>query len=171
MEGDVEAFGILVDRYQGPVFNVVLRMVRSYEDAKDISQDVFVKAFENLRQFDPKRKFFSWIYRIAINESINFLGKDRPQSDLPAQLTTNRPDPARAYEASETGRQLHRALDELSPDYRAVILLRHFFHLSYREMARILDIPEKTVKSRLFDGRRLLRRVLIEKGWLTENDG
>lgn len=170
LEGDVDSFGILVDKYQGPVFNVVLRMVRNYEDAREISQDVFVKAFENLRGFNREKKFFSWIYRIAINESINFIDRDRPREELPRGLATDRHDPVREYEATETGRLVHGALDEIGPDYRAVILLRHFFHLSYREIAGILEVPEKTVKSRLFDGRRLLRDLLVEKGLGTHHD-
>ena len=77
LDGDVEAFGNLVEKYQRPVFNVILRMVDSYEDASEISQQTFLKAFENLGRFRRERKFFSWIYRIAINESINHLNKRR----------------------------------------------------------------------------------------------
>lgn len=161
----MDAFGLLVDKYQGPVFNAVFHMVRSYEDAREISQEVFLKAFENLSSFNPHRKFFSWIYRIAINESINFVESRRPTGDLPRSLKSNRPDPEKSYESLETSRHVHDALDQLTPAQRSVILLRHFFHLSYREMAEVLEIPEKTVKSRLFDARRNLRDLLANKGY------
>ena len=75
IDGDNVAFESLLDRYQGRIFNAVLRMVHDWDDARDLTQTVFVKAYENLRRYDPKYKFFSWIYRIAMNESLNFVAR------------------------------------------------------------------------------------------------
>jgi RNA polymerase sigma-70 factor (ECF subfamily) len=163
-EGDQQAFAQLLDRYETPVFNVVLRMVHDYEDARDTTQTVFVKAFTNLGSFDPRRRFFSWIYRIAINESLNFIGKRSRREIATAAATSGMADSgATDHRAAEAGRDLHDALARIQPDDRAAILLKHILGCSYRDMARILDLPEKTVKSRLYTARERLRKALLGK--------
>ena len=164
LDGDVEAFGNLVEKYQRPVFNVILRMVGSYEDASEISQQAFLKAFESLGRFRRERKFFSWIYRIAINESINHLHKRRQFDPISPEMPSAAPTPAESFESAETSRALFDAIAALKPEHRAVVLLRHFLNCSYRDAAGILEIPEKTVKSRLFTARQLLRDALTARG-------
>ncbi len=163
-KGDVDAFGTLIDRYEQPVFHAVLHMVGNAEDAKEICQQVFMKAFEHLSSYDPNRKFFSWIYRVAINESINYLKASRSYEPLSERLHYPHPNPAETYEAAEQRNHLQKAITGLDENYRAVLILRHFLHLSYREMAEVLNVPEKTVKSRLFTARQLLRQMLETKG-------
>ncbi|PYQ58921.1 MAG: RNA polymerase [Acidobacteria bacterium] len=164
LQGDVDAFGTLVERYQRPVFNTVLHMVGDAEDAREVCQQAFMKAFEHLSSYDPERKFFSWLYRVAVNESINHLKAKRPHDPLDETFEHPRPNPAQHFEELEEWTHLHEAIMDLEPNYRAVIILRHFVHFSYDEIAQILDLAEKTVKSRLFTARQLLREALEAKG-------
>ena len=164
LEGDSDAFGELVTRYQRPVFNTVLHMVGDAEDAREVCQQAFMKAFEHLASYDRDRKFFSWIYRVAVNESINWLKARRPHEELDERIEHPRANPAEEFETLEEWRDLHEAVLALEPNYRAVVILRHFVHFTYDEIAAILKIPEKTVKSRLFTARQLLREALEEKG-------
>jgi RNA polymerase sigma-70 factor (ECF subfamily) len=163
-QGDLDAFGRLIDRYERPVFNAILHMVGNAEDAREICQQVFMKAFEHLDTYDANRRFFSWIYRAAINESINHLKSRRPSEPLDERLQYPQPDPAQTYEEAERREHLQKTIGTLDENYRAVVILRHFLHLSYREMADVLNVPEKMVKSRLFTARQLLRQALEAKG-------
>ncbi len=164
LEGDLDAFGTLIERYQRPVFNTVLHMVGDAEDAREVCQQAFMKAFQHLASYDRERKFFSWMYRVAVNESINFLKSRRPHESLDETLQHPRANPAVEFEELEEWKHLHEAILELEPNYRAVVILRHFVHFTYEEIAEILKLPEKTVKSRLFTARQLLREALEAKG-------
>ncbi len=172
VKGDREAFGAIVDQYQRAIFNVAYRMVNDYEDAMDITQSAFMKAYENLDSYDPSHKFFSWLYRIAINESLNHVSKRKRQTRLayePADSSEyggHGRSPDDPVEQSETDAMLQNALVRLTFDYRLVVILRHFLSLSYREIGEIIDVPEKTVKSRLFTGRQLLKEILVEQGYV-----
>jgi RNA polymerase sigma-70 factor (ECF subfamily) len=164
LEGDSEAFGELITRYQRPVFNTVLHMVGNTEDAREVCQQAFMKAYEHLASYDRDRKFFSWIYRVAVNESINWLKAKRPHEELDEHLEHPRANPAQQFEELEVWRDLHEEILKLEPNYRAVVILRHFVHFTYDEIADILKIPEKTVKSRLFTARQMLREALEARG-------
>lgn len=164
LDGDFEAFGNLVEKYQKPVFNVILRMVGSYEDASEIAQQVFLKAFENLPHFGRDRRFFSWIYRIAINESINHLDSRRQFDPIDPKTASTSPGPEEQLAAAERSAALQEAIAALKPEYRSAVILRHLLHCSYRDAAEILDVPEKTLKSRLFTARQLLRDALTARG-------
>jgi len=163
-QGDQAAFGALVDRHQRRIYNVALRVARSREDARDISQNVFVKVYANLGSYDPRFKFTSWIARIALNESLNFVQARRPQEAVDEEWASTDRDPGEIAGAGELRKVMERALLTLSMDYRLVVILRHFMELTYTEMAAILGIPEKTVKSRLFTARQMLRQVLARQG-------
>ena len=163
LQGDIDAFGALVERYQAPVFRAVLHMVGNREDAREVCQQVFLKAFEHLSTFDTSRKFFSWIYRVAMNESINFLHARRTFEPLPEDASSLG-NPEQAFETNERGRHVREAVMTLSENYRAVVILGHFLHCSYADAAEMLDVPEKTVRSRLFSARQILRQALTPKG-------
>lgn len=165
--GDTKAFESIIDKYQKPIFNVALRMVNDYEDAQDITQSVFVKAFENLNTFNPKFKFFSWIYRMALNESINFLKQRKHHEALQPAILSREKTPEEHYEDIEMCERIQDALMYLPIDYRAAIILKHFEDFSYKEMSVILDLPEKTVKSRLFTARQQLKDILLKQGIVT----
>jgi RNA polymerase sigma-70 factor (ECF subfamily) len=168
LEGNQNAFSALIAKHQKAVFNVALRMVKDYQDAQDLAQAVFVKAYERLGTFDARHKFFSWIYRMAVNESLNFIKRRRrfETLDESAEYAAAGQTPAEDYEENEMSRNIQNALMNLGIDHRAVIVLKHFENLSYEEIGYILDIPEKTVKSRLFTARQVLKNIMIKKGYV-----
>lgn len=160
LQGDRSAFERLVLRYQKAVFNAALRMLREPQDAMDVAQTTFLKAFEHLATYDPAYRFYSWIYRIAINESLNTLSARKTVAPIDDEEPDEAPGPDRQLEGEQTGRAIQNALMGIAPDLRTVVILRHFMHLSYQDMADILLLPEKTVKSRLYSARQLLREQL-----------
>lgn len=165
LRGESHAFDTLVDRYQGPLFAATYRITGSVEDAMDATQNAFVNAYEKLNTFDPSYRFFSWIYRIAVNQALNLINKRRPESELDGNLASAARNPDTELSRSEASRHLQRALREIGPGDRTVIVLKHFEGLSYREIGELIGVPEKTVKSRLFTARRRLREVLVEQGF------
>jgi len=159
LAGQRDAAGGLVDRYQKPLFNVALRMLENPHDAEDVTQTVFLNAFLKLRTYDPSYRFFSWIYRMTVNESLNTL--KRRKHTLMLEDEPGLPAPgAAADRATEVQDRVGKALMQLKPDDRAVVVLRHFVDFSYEEIADVLEIPVKTVKSRLFTARERLRVTL-----------
>ena len=158
--GDKRCFGILVERYQDVLFNLALRTVGDFDEAQDITQTAFIKAYRGLGSFDPQRRFFSWIYRITLNESLNARKARRPHDTVPETLATSAPDALELLAREERYRELNSAIGSLPELYRRVIELRHRSELTYREIADALDIPEKTVKSRLFSARRQLAEII-----------
>jgi RNA polymerase sigma-70 factor (ECF subfamily) len=163
--GDRRAFDALVVRYEKPVFNAALRMLHDREEARDVAQTVFLKVYEHLAEYDPSHRFYSWIYRIALNESINTLHRRRPRVALDPDLANDEPGPDEAVRSGQLNDGMSAAIMSLSDEYRAVIVLRHFLDCSYDDMAAILEVPEKTVKSRLFSARQLLKTAMASKGW------
>jgi len=163
--GDKGAFEHLVRRYNKPIYNLALRMLKDPDDAADIAQTVFVKAYEKLDTYDSRRQFFSWIYRIAVNESINHTKKAKRLDEYESGVTAVfRQTPSDEYRTDELAGQIGEAIRLLKLDYRMVIVLKHYHDFSYQEMGEILDIPEKTVKSRLFSARQQLKDILERKG-------
>jgi RNA polymerase sigma-70 factor (ECF subfamily) len=164
--GDRRAFETLVDRYHKPVFNAALRMLRNPEDARDVAQTVFLKVFEHLADYDPKYRFYSWIYRIALNESINVLDRRHRHEPIVGDEVDDRRGAEDEVGSMQTGVRVQRALMSIKPEYRSVIVLKHFLDLSYDDIGQVLGLPEKTVKSRLFTARQLLKDALQETGTL-----
>jgi RNA polymerase sigma-70 factor (ECF subfamily) len=164
LRGDRKAFETLLIRYEKPVFNAAFRMLHSTEDARDVTQTVFLKVYENLDRYDSRFRVFSWIYRIAMNESIDCLNKrDRTETieSEPADLGFG---PEQETSNTQLKNDLQTALMNIKPEYRTVVVLKHFLDCNYVEISEILDVPEKTVKSRLFAGRQLLKDALIKSG-------
>lgn len=161
--GDSSAYERLVARHHKVVFNVALRMVGDYEDARDVTQATFLKAWQKLESFDRSHRFFSWMYRIMINESLDLIERRRHHAPLdPGLASSARTD--RDFEASEQAERVQRALARLPRESREALVLRHFAELSYGEIAEALAIPEKTVKSRLFTARQRLGELLGADG-------
>lgn len=158
--GDAAAFRALVDRYQRPLYNAAYRVLGNAEDARDVIQATFMEVAQRLDGFDPRHRFFSWIYRIAVNAALNVARRHRHESALPGEEQPSGASPQDRLEDAEVARRIQGALLQLSPDDRAVLTLRHFSELSYREIAGVLAIDEKTVKSRLFEARQRLRELL-----------
>ena len=163
LEGNPDAFGKLVDKYERPLFNLALRITGSRADAMDATQSAFLKAYEHLHRYDPRHRFFSWLYRIAVNSSIDQANRRR-EVELPEEVPEPAVEPGSHLESRETSRQVQRALSRLSGEQRTVVVLRHYLGLTYDEMGTVLEIPVKTVRSRLYEARQRLRRLLAEAG-------
>ena len=161
LRGDPSAFEPIVRRYQRVLFSVAHRMLGNYEDALDVTQNAFVRAYEGLESYDPNRRFFSWIYRIVVNECLNARRGHRPSEPLSEAIEADPgAGPLAGVEALERSASIEAALVRLSEDHRLVVVLRHFADLSYSEMSDALGVPEKTVKSRLFEARQRLGELL-----------
>jgi RNA polymerase sigma-70 factor, ECF subfamily len=161
--GDRAAFKDIVTRYQRPIYNAAYRVLGNAEDASDITQVVFLRIFERLKEYDAQYKFFSWIYRIAINESLNMLRRNRREDQLDDEIEYPGPetvDPEWQYSGEQLAERIQGALMGMKMDDRVVLTLRHFSDCSYREIGQILDLDEKTVKSRLFEARQRLSGLL-----------
>jgi RNA polymerase sigma-70 factor (ECF subfamily) len=164
LDGDRTAFSELVRRYERPVYNAALRMLRGPEDAHDVVQTAFLKAFEHLASFDPKYRFYSWIYRITLNESLNLLKRRAPELAVAEDEVDSNPGPEGEVLRQQLARGLEGALMKLKPELRSVVVLKHVLGCSYEEIGQVLELPEKTVKSRLFTARHQLRELLLERG-------
>jgi len=164
LQGNTQSFELIVDKYQKTIFNVALRLCNDYDDAADITQSVFIKAYEKLKSYNPKYKFFSWIYRMVINESLNFVNQKKRLQNLDEDIIAKNNSPDKVYDHSELQKQIQEALMTLEPNYRILVILKHYQNNSYAEISNLLGVPEKTVKSRLYIARQQLGKILIEKG-------
>ncbi|MGH8800706.1 MAG: RNA polymerase sigma factor [Casimicrobiaceae bacterium] len=162
-KGDREAFTELVVRYQRPIYNAALWILRRAEDASDIAQIVFLRVAEHVDDYDPQYRFFSWIYRIAVNESLNLLRRNGSEDtleddgDIPEPESAN---PEARLNQAERAARVGQAMKSMSTMDRTVLTLRHFSECSYQEIAEILEVDETTVKSRLYEARQRLRSML-----------
>ena len=168
IHGSISSFEMLIEKYQQIIFNIIFRIVGDFETARDLTQDVFVKAFEKMGEFNFKYRFFSWIYRMAINEAINY-NKKRPKnvslSGIDQILTEN----SEAIDHELSNKLLYHGLLNLNDDYRILVLLKYYCGLSYEDITETTHIPVKKVRSRLFIAREQLRKGLIANGFF-END-
>ena len=164
MNGDRQAIEGLLSKYEKPVYNAAYRMLNSPDDARDVTQTVFLKVIENLDSYDPRYKFFSWIYRIALNESINCLKKQNRLDGLDREPASETSGPEEQTGSEQMSQGMQTALMTIKAEYRTVIVLKHFVDCSYEEISQILDVPEKKVKSRLYTGRQLLKEALTKSG-------
>ena len=130
----------------------------------DVTQTVFVKAFDRLGTFDPSRKFFSWLYRMGVNESLNQIKRQSRIVHVEFDPPSRAPGPEQRIIREETNGIVQTSLIKLGEDQRVVIILRHFIDLSYRQIGEVLGIPEKTVKSRLYSARQRMKEFLTEAG-------
>lgn len=161
LNGDHQAFGVLVKRYEQQMYRTAWGMVKNADTAKDITQAGFIKCWKNLHTYKPEYKFYSWLYRIMVNEALNHI-RDRKQHASLSLHTSDGNNPYLKLLEEEEHKTLAKAIGSLSPDYRIVIQLRHFEELSYKEISEILDIEPKTVKSRLYTARMQLRDLLLQ---------
>jgi RNA polymerase sigma-70 factor (ECF subfamily) len=165
LAGDSSAFGELVERHQRVLFQLAYRILRDREEARDATQAAFVKAWTHLRQFDRSRRFFSWVYRIQLNEAFNRRSRLRTHEELDANLPSGGDDPETAHRRERTHGMIADAMLELSAEAREVVVLRHWLNLSYDEIAEQVHVPPKTVKSRLFSARQRLAEILRRRGF------
>ncbi|MBT8400312.1 MAG: sigma-70 family RNA polymerase sigma factor [Rhodothermia bacterium] len=162
LAGDVSAFTHLVDRYQRVVYNAAFRITSNQQDAEDVTQTVFLKVYENLRLYNSKYRFYSWMYRIAINEALNQQAKRRKKTSADVETVAEPLAEDRTYEKIELEQQVQEAIYRLDPGDRALVVLKHFQGFSYDEIGFILDLPVRKVKSRLYTARQRLKEELIQ---------
>ena len=156
--GDVEAYNLLVSRWEKRVFNYLLRLVSNREDALDVSQETFLKAYQNLRKLDDPARFSAWLFRIAHNEAFSLLRRRRPDAEL---IGEPRPrDTGGRLLPVELSLAVESALKRLNEDQREAVLLKVYQGFKFEEMAEILECPVSTVKSRLYTALDLLRITL-----------
>ncbi|WP_066188924.1 MULTISPECIES: RNA polymerase sigma factor SigW [Gracilibacillus] len=171
-KGDQTAFEDIVAYYQNRVFAICFRMVGNKQEAEDIAQEAFIRAYYNIESFDENRKFSTWLYRIATNLTIDKLRKKKPDYYLDAeikgsdglnlygQLASDQPLPEEEVESLEIQSHIQKEIMALPAKYRSVIALRFLDELSLKEISEVLEMPVGTVKTRIHRGREALRKRL-----------
>lgn len=173
LQGEVDAFAILVRRYQDRLYNTVLRVVDNHEDAWDVVQESFLNAYQSLASFKGDAEFFTWLYRIAFNAAVSQKRKKRATISLEQARThdgksvdpaddSEQCKPSDALERHEEHTAVHRALAQLSVEHRSVLIMKDLDGMKYEEIAEIMDIPIGTVRSRLHRARLELRDILAQ---------
>lgn len=164
LQGDVNAYALLVKRYQLPVYNLLLRMLSSQSEAEELTQLVFIKAYEALPKFRFGFRFFSWLYRIAINQALAQLKQQKQYAALKGweQLSENTDE-----EDTEKQALVQHAIKRLNDKHKAVVILKYYQQLSYKEIAFMLEITEKKVRSRLYDARIQLKTILEQTAYFS----
>jgi RNA polymerase sigma-70 factor (ECF subfamily) len=163
LRGDRAAFGQLVRAYERPVYNLTYRMLGDPAEAEDAAQETFLRAYTKLATYQPERKFANWLLSIASHHCIDRLRRKSraPQLSLdgpmpPEWLTSDSPQPEQAVSKKQQRERVRRVLDKLPPVYRAAVVLRYWYGLSYREIAETMDTTESAIKSRLHRARRMM---------------
>jgi RNA polymerase sigma-70 factor, ECF subfamily len=172
-QGSEDAYEILIQRYQQPVYSLVCRLMNDPSDAPDIVQEVFLKVFRNIGAFRGSSSLKTWIYRIAVNEAYNHrrwfcrhqrqevaLGFEEGTPNYAGGMTDNGRSPFEQAADHETRALVEQALEKLNPKFRAAVVLRDIEDLSYEDIATVLDVSLGTVKSRIMRGREALRKIL-----------
>jgi RNA polymerase sigma-70 factor, ECF subfamily len=165
--GDKRAYEILVRRHMTDAYLVAYGYVGNPEDARDLSQEAFVKVYQARARFDEERPFYPWLYRVLRNHCLNFLRRGRVEvsiddENMRREIASKQPTVLENIEGEERRRLVRAAVARLSDDHREIIVLKNFKDCSYKEIAEILDIPIGTVMSRLFYARQALRALVEE---------
>lgn len=170
--GDGRAYDQLMEMYHDAVFNIILRMVHNRQEAEDLAQETFIKAYNSITSFNEEYAFSTWLFKIASNHCIDFFRKrklktysmDEPVKYKDDEITHEYADHAPTVDkemvASEKSRIIRQAIEKLPEKYRQAIILRHHEEKSYEEIAEILDLPLGTVKARIFRAREMLKKIL-----------
>jgi RNA polymerase sigma-70 factor (ECF subfamily) len=158
--GDVEAYNLLISRWEKRVYNYLLRIVGEREEALDLSQDVFLKAYQNLRKLDDPARFAPWLFRIAHNEAFSAFRKRRPETEMQAEFPGDEIPMGSSAFPIELSIAVTTALGKLSADQREAVILKIYQGFKFEEMAEILSCPVSTVKSRLYTALDVLKTQL-----------
>jgi RNA polymerase sigma-70 factor, ECF subfamily len=167
LKGDQAAFGQLVRVYERPVYNLTYRMLGDPAEAEDAAQEAFFRAYSRLATYQPDRKFVNWLLSIASHYCIDILRRKvrAPQLSLdgplpPQWLTSNAPRPEQVVSARQERERVRQVLALLPPDYRAAVVLRYWYDMSYQEIAATMDTTESAIKSRLHRARQMMAEQL-----------
>lgn len=178
LEGDQRAYDVLIKKYRGSVYNLVYRMIENRQEAEDIVQETFIKAFNALKTFNEEFAFSTWLFKIATNNCIDTLRKRKLQTyslDTPVQtkdgevsrdFADERYSPEQSTISSESTSIILDSVESLPKKYQLVINMRHKEDRSYEEISELLEIPIGTVKARIFRAREILKRKLKERGYI-----
>ena len=163
--GEREAFDLLVARYQRDVYRLCYRYLGNHEDANDMAQEAFLKAYRGLRGFRGDSAFSTWLYRIAVNTCLNFRAARKPRAqELPEALADRRAVASERLLEEERQRRVRAAVSLLPEKQRATLILKVYHELTHEEVAKILGSTVGTVKANLFHGLRNLRKLVVETG-------
>jgi RNA polymerase sigma-70 factor (ECF subfamily) len=167
LQGDGQAFGKLVQAYERPVYNLTYRMLGDAAEAEDAAQETFLRAYAKLASYQPGRKFVNWILSIASHHCIDRLRRRKraPQLSLdgplpPLWLASDAPQPEQVVGKSQMREQVRQVLNTLPPNYRAAVVLRYWYNMSYNEIAGVMETTESAIKSRLHRARRMMAAEL-----------
>jgi RNA polymerase sigma factor (sigma-70 family) len=172
LQGDEKAFETLLNKYRNLVFSIMIKMVRNHQEAEDLTQEAFMKAFNSLSSFNDEFAFSTWLMKIASNNCIDFLRKRKLRTysihepiqykdeKIEIDIPDHEPTPERHLLQNERAKMIQTAIDELPERYRYVILLRHKEEKSYEEISEILNLPLGTVKAQIFRAREILNKKL-----------
>ena len=173
LDGDEEAYGVIVRRYQRRLAAFLSQLVGDIELARELSQEAFVRAWSALERFDPRYRFSTWLFRIAHNLGIDHLRRrrlhtmplyrtDSDGDEVEVVIADAAKDPLGHLENRALSSELREVIDGLRPEYRELVLLRHFAGLSYQEIADFMEMPLGTVKNKLFRAHSVLRNALAD---------
>jgi RNA polymerase sigma-70 factor (ECF subfamily) len=180
LKGSQDAFRELVERFERPVYSLIVRMVQDPATAEDLAQEAFVKAYRSLRSYDPSRKLSSWLFKIAHNTTIDHLRRNAPETvplEAPPDQEEGRgglaavladgsvENPAAAAERRDMARSLERAIARLRPEYREAVVLFYIEGASYQEICEVTGLPLGTVKTNLHRARKELAEEMTAMGW------
>jgi len=166
LQGDHAAFGEIVNRYQNMVAAVAWRYGVHRDDIEDAVSEVFTKVFSNLHKYRPEHPFSTWLYRLAANHVVDRgrrAKRERGRVEMPEQIVDASPGAHGGLESEERAAVLRAAIDELDPRYREALFLVYIEGLKVEEAARVLELPEGTVKTRLMRGRHALKKILVRR--------
>jgi len=145
--GEVEPFDELVRRHEVKIHNLCYKMLKNYDDAKDMAQESFLKAYRNIKNFDGRSRFTTWLYRIAVNNCINYMKKERPTEEINDEILDIPKDvPAERYKKKQLKETIYNAIAKLPEVQKSVFTLRALEDLPYQEISAILKKPVNTVK-------------------------
>ncbi|WP_010252495.1 RNA polymerase sigma factor [Acetivibrio cellulolyticus] len=174
--GDVEAFEQLIESCQKKVFNIAYRMIGNYDDANELAQEVFIKAFRSIKKFKGDSLFSTWIYKVTANVCLDEIRRRKKKmvvsldeeieysdGEVKRQIADNAPTPDIAAETNEVKNAVNKSIQELPEDYKSIIILRDIQGFSYEEISKIFNCPEGTVKSRINRARQALKKILQGK--------
>ena len=166
---DKEAFNSFIQDYQKKIVNMAYKYTNDYIEAQDLAQEVFIKVYKNIHTFDERSKLSTWLYKIAVNTCLDWKRKKANKLlDLFSSVDTSKeksniksPEESMIYKEKQLA--IHRAIYELKDKYKTVIILYHFNELSYAQISEILDLPIKTIETRLYRGRKKLKDKLLSE--------
>lgn len=168
-KGDIELFGVLIDRYEKRLAGYLKRFLRERTDITDIVQDIFIKAYTNIQSFDTTQQFSSWIYRIAHNEAVNFIKKKRSLSfsffdpDYLINYFKDKDNVGENIERIETKKEIEQVLDDIPPHHKEILLLFFYEELSYKEISDVLKIPISSVGVKINRAKKVVEDILSKK--------